>query len=247
MKINIIENTTIKFGSEQSSEITDPTKKFTLNKGEVLEVNWYKDMGDHYLFELKNPKFGRSNWYVWKNHSKLDSVILDVPYFSQRDNTIRPHQTCNVTCCAMVIEYFHPGTVKKYKGQLEDNLTTWCVNKWGKDSIYSHNTLVDTLREWGVNSKFSTETPVEEIKRNISMGNPCIYSGKFTKGGHIIVIIGYNNKGFIVNDPYGEWFSTGYNSNKTNGGKLIYSYELFEKVSYSGKSKGWAHLCSKVK
>ncbi|MGG6266984.1 C39 family peptidase [Leptolyngbya sp. AN03gr2] len=51
----------------------------------------------------------------------------------------------------------------------------------------------------------------------------------FTPTGHIICIIGYNDKGFIVNDPYGElMFSPNPEEScydiYTTGAGLTYSY-----------------------
>lgn len=245
MKIKTVFNTTFKSLLADSTTLPDKDKVL-VSDGKEFEIAWHREIDNHILFELRTPFNGRYNWYAYKPHVQLitDSVRLNVPYFSQRDNSIRPHQTCNMTCASMVIEYYYPGTNNKVSGQLEDTLTRNAVNKWGRDSIYSHNRIVDTLHEWKVNSSFSITTTVEKMKESLSNGNPVIYSGKFTRSGHIIVLTGFDDKGFLVNDPYGEWFPTGYVN--TSGKDLHYSYKLIERVSYSGKKHGWAHLTSKI-
>ncbi len=256
-------NTTIKYSPEyQASEIEDdPNLKFELAESQRLEIAWFDTVEYHYKFELEEPINGRYNWYAFQDHVDIyddegdviisPTRILDVPYFPQTDNRIRPGQTCNMTSAAMVVEYFYPGTNARYPNdQLEDLMTTYCVDNWGRDSIYYHSRIVDTLKHWNVKSTFSTTTRFSKIKHHLDQGNPVIYSGKFTRSGHIIVLRGYDETGFQVNDPWGEWYSWGYDKNtptkKDKGENLHYSYNLMGTVSYSGRQAGWAHLCEKI-
>ena len=257
MKIEITNSTIAKYSPYfQSSDINDESLKFSVNINTKLEINWYKIENGHYLVELEKPINGRFNWYFFYQHCKIidedlsvrKKVSLQVPYLSQRDNTIRPFQTCNMTCAAMVIEYFYPGTIKKNNPkQLEDILTDEVVKKWGSSGIYYHSNIVNILNKWGVESKFSTNTSFKQIKESLDNKNPVIFSGKFTKSGHIIVITGYDDisEHFIVNDPYGEFFYSGYRNSNTNGKQLKYSFNLIENLSYGGQNNCWAHLCSK--
>jgi uncharacterized protein YvpB len=257
-KLEITTDTIGKYSSEfQSTEILDDNLKFPVSKGTTYKINWYQVSNGHYLVELASPINGRYNWFFFAPHVKItvdgtipnNSVVLPVPYFSQRDNKIRPSQTCSMTSSSMVIDYFYPGTADKHKPkQLEDVLTEWAVSQWGFNSIYYHSNIVKTLEKWGVKSTFSTTTPFQKIKESLAKGNPVIYSGRFTPGGHIIVLIGFDdiNRQFIVNDPWGEYFPSGYRSSHTNGKQLRYSYNLISNVSYSGYESGWAHICSKI-
>jgi uncharacterized protein YvpB len=256
--LEITADTTGKYSSEfQSTEILDDNLKFPVSKGTTYKINWYHASNGHYLVELTTPINGRFNWFFFSPHVKIttngttpnNSILLPVPYFSQRDNKIRPSQTCNISCCAMAIEYYYPGTANRYKPkQLEDILTEQAVSLWGSSSIYYHSYLVKILEKWGVRSNFSTVTSFCDIKKSLSDGNPVIYSGRFTPGGHIIVIVGYDdiNRQWIVNDPWGEYFASGYTNYNTNGKQLRYSYNLISNVSYSGQEKGWAHILKKA-
>lgn len=257
IKIQITEDTFLKATQDQSITIKNPLDKIFLKKGEVLEVEFVNESGNHlYIgFPQNRHRNGRYNWYLFSQHAAVinpnesqstKAVNLKVPYLSQRDNAIRPSQTCNVTCCAMIIEYFYPGTSLKYDNQLEDVLTEFITKKFGKDGIYYHDILVKALKEWGVKSIFSTKTSFDDMRKSLDNGNPVIYSGKFTGSGHIIVITGYDpiDKVFIVNDPWGEFFYSGYKP--LNGKGLRYSYNLMSNVSYSGQNHGWTHLCSKL-
>lgn len=164
---------------------------------------------------------------------------LKVPYFSQRDNQFSPSNTCNITCVAMCLKYF--GINPTSRPQLEDELFLKVQEKgWNR---YVHNDLDKLFALYGIKNEFTTEAPWSRVKAHIDSGNPVIMSGKFTPSGHIIVLRGYDNKGFFVNDPWGEWFSTGY-QNKS-GENLHYSYNLCNRISYGGAKTTWAHFPQK--
>jgi uncharacterized protein YvpB len=244
-----IPNTIIKSDPIQSS-LLGSIDKFNLKETNTLEIKSYEFVDNHIKFTLEQPIKGRLIWYAFAPHVDvisdeiIKSVKLPVPHYSQRDNLFRMGQTCNVTCCAMIIRFFYPNLKTKQYGQLEDELLKYCERQWGKESIYYHDNLVRLLEVYGVRSVFSTNTPFTKVREHLASGNPAIYSGRFTRSGHIICLIGYDEKGFIVNDPWGEWYSTGY-QNKS-GASLHYSNNLISNVSYSGRDKGWIHLCSKL-
>jgi hypothetical protein len=55
--------------------------------------------------------------------------------------------------------------------------------------------------------------------------------------------VGYDEFGFIVHDPYGEWFSSGYRTD-LSGSYLHYSYRLITRVCIPDGSF-WVHFISK--
>jgi len=75
---------------------------------EQLEV----DLGDSPLME------DGSNWVrIFRSQpEKPRSSVLDVPFYPQTDNYRDANRTCNSSACAMVLEYFKPGTLKGPKG-----------------------------------------------------------------------------------------------------------------------------------
>ena len=154
-------------------------------------------------------------------------INLKVPYFSQLDNAYNPSGSCNVTSVAMCLYYL--GIRGTGEGQLEDQLYKRCADYgWSrhdpnglKQLIESYPNMTDTLTYRGT---------FKNIKHSIDIGSPVIIHGYFTRSGHIIVIKGYDNSGFYVNDPNGEWFSDGYD-NKASGANLHYSYDMMARLA----------------
>jgi uncharacterized protein YvpB len=173
--------------------------------------------------------------------SKPDTVQLKVPYLTQLDNTTDPYGTCNVTSLSMCMGYYgHP--IRNSQGeQLEDELNRYCYEH-GLDRHVPHD-LAQVVRAYGYKDDFQANAKWGDVKKWLEQGNPCVVHGYFTASGHIITIIGYNSKGWIVHDPYGEWFSSGYDTSRSGAG-LTYSYSMMERVCGSDGDL-WIHYVSK--
>ncbi|ELS00640.1 putative peptidoglycan-binding domain-containing protein [Xenococcus sp. PCC 7305] len=66
--------TVIKSQPIQSIDITNPQEKFQFdpkNNTEPLLANWVQEDGDHWKFELQDPKNGRYNWHAFKAHVEI--------------------------------------------------------------------------------------------------------------------------------------------------------------------------------
>jgi hypothetical protein len=169
------------------------------------------------------------------------SVILKVPYLSQLDNAGDPYGTCNVTSVAMCLAYYgHP--IRNSQGmQLEDELNQYCYSN-GLDR-HVPTDLKKLLEAYGCKDDFQFDAKWANAKTHLAGGNPLIVHGYFTRTGHIIAIIGYNEKGFVVNDPYGEWYSSGYDCDRS-GAKLTYSYEMMRQTCGTDGDL-WLHFVSR--
>lgn len=173
---------------------------------------------------------------------KPDNIDLDVTYFSQIDNQFNPHGSCNVTSIAMCLwslgirgDGSHP--------QLEDQLYQACEYKGlDRHSAQDLKKLVELFP--GCHDDFTEHGTLDDIRMAISAGKPCIVHGYFTRSGHIIVIRGFDKTGFIVNDPYGEYFAKGYDT-CVSGKRLHYSTDLIARVcspeSVNNPKHIWLH------
>jgi hypothetical protein len=260
MKIIVTANTIFKQAALQSSDLPS-NEKIDVEKGSEFEIAAYLEMGNHLKFTLKSEFLaGRNTWIAYKSHIKLigddglksigeyklgdklpEEVNLPITWFSQLNNKFQPTKTCNVTTVAMCL-YYYGIRPKNRNQQLEDELFQFVESKgWDK---YTHEHLRRLFIEYGVFDKFKMDATWDEVKTHLANQNPVILPGQFTSSGHIIVLRGYDAKGFWVNDPNGEFFHSGYRTDLT-GENLHYSYQLVRSKSMNDADRTWAHFPEK--
>lgn len=249
LKLKTIQNTVFKLKPQQSSELNN-SEKIAIGSGEVLSVDEaVAAPSNHVRVKLKTPLlFGGVEYsfaFAFSGHIKIfgqdpqnKSVKLKVPYKSQLDNEFNPTGSCNVTSVAMCLEYYG---VKAKSGQLEDQLYQEMLSLGL--SRHDPNDLAYMVQRYGLKDKFTPYGAVENVKAWLAEGKPVITHGYFTSFGHIIVLVGYDEKGWIVHDPYGEWFASGYR-NDLSGAFLHYSYDLIQRTCMPD-GDFWVHFISK--
>lgn len=238
--------------------------------GKELKVVFYEKIRGHLRVTLAYPLQGLMVWYVKEEDVSIvesdpaggevvyppqlpEQVKLNVPYRSQRDNVHNPDGSCNVTSLAMCMAFFGGAApqVQQQESteQVEDQLYQYALNHGL--SRHSPHDLAKILHNHGLGDRFSESATIDEVKGWLAQKKPAIVHGYFTQFGHIIVLVGYDKTGFIVHDPYGEWFPTGYDRNDPNGndekGKYKhYSYKLIQKTCIPADGSFWVHFVSKT-
>ena len=189
----------------------------------------------------RTPVPGQQKQSAAATNTPNGTVKLNVPYLSQLDNENNPYGSCNVTCVAMCMAYFgHPLMNPQTGEQLEDELYRYCIDN--NLSRHSPQDLDKLMTIYGYEDDFQENAKWGDVKKWLDSGNPCIVHGWFTRSGHIVQIRGYNDKGWIVNDPYGQWYSSGYDTNASGAG-LTYSYEMMKDVCGTDGDL-WIHFVS---
>ena len=186
-----------------------------------------------------------ANWVrIYRTQpEKPKSSILDVPFFPQTDNYRDAHRTCNSSACAMVLEYFKPGTLKGAKG---DDAYVQKVFSIGDSTDHMVQTRV--LASYGIKSHFSYSLTFSDLDRELSNNRPVVigilHRGSLSAptGGHMVVVIGKTPTGdYVVNDPYGS-LNDGYTGAVTNGKGAIYKRgELARRWCPAGND-GWGRI-----
>lgn len=196
------------------------------------------------------------------------SKLLDVPYLAQNDNEYWNGASGSVQCAPTsytMLAYF----LKPELFDLDKFLEPECYYKSEFESLgYSasnrgeHSAHVYTLaKRFGIYGSFRTDLSKDNIIKSIDAGYPVVAAIDYGSAGHVIAIIGYDDRGFIVNDPNGElqglqgWYKVNYGRNSVDeyesnlGVKDRFSWNLLSKLYFSDSSLsdgGWGFIVDYV-
>ncbi|NJR24983.1 MAG: hypothetical protein HC786_23885 [Richelia sp. CSU_2_1] len=145
-------------------------------------------------------------------------VKLGVPFKSQLDNAFNPTGACNATSLAMALEFL--GVKHSGSGQFEDAIYQDLLASGVHPGTAS--AMVAIVEKYGKKDRHSETATDDEIRKHLDKGKPVVIHGDFTRSGHIVCVIGYNPKGFLVNDPYGKFLGKlgSYDNNASGAGNL---------------------------
>ena len=170
---------------------------------------------------------------------------LEVPYFSQLNNTYEPAATCSITSMAMVTEYLGI-TNSAAQGVSSPD---FIYQKYGKLQtvdvfVKGFNELAEQANSpWRDNG---TEAgTIAELRERAQNNLPSVVHGWFTSAGHILVVIGFDGEFYTVHDPYGRWNEKKWGGYDTaqSGRAIRYPREAFEfAINDNGEGNDlWLH------
>ncbi|MCA2959273.1 MAG: C39 family peptidase [Silvanigrellales bacterium] len=117
-----------------------------------------------------------------------------VRYFYQYDNANEPGGTCGLTSVAMVLSAFgHSAT--------PDEL----YSRFGKSKAQEPSGVASILQSYGLRADATKLGSRATLKEHLASGLPAIVHGDWTGSGHIVVFKAVNEKGWLANDPAGNW------------------------------------------
>jgi hypothetical protein len=197
--------------------------------------------------DLKDSPFmeDNANWVrIYRSQpEKPRSTILDVPFFPQTDNYRDADRTCNSSACAMVLEYFKPGTLPGAKG---DDAYVRKVFSIGDTTDHLVQTRV--LASYGIKSSFSYSLTFADLDRELAASRPVVigilHRGSLSSptGGHMVVVIGKTSAGdYVVNDPYGS-LNDGYTGAVSNGRGAVYKRSELARRWCPKGNDGWGRI-----
>ncbi len=147
---------------------------------------------------------------------------LEVPYYYQYDNSHEPSATCGVSSAAMLL-----GSLGS--GRTPDGLYL----SYGKGQAQSPEGLAQLYRWEGFQSTSGRTATRSDLKARLDDGQPVVVHGFWTGAGHITVLVGYDEQGWIVNDPAGDWYA-GYGSGHGEGVHYPFGSAWDDKLSWDG-------------
>lgn len=261
MKLKVIQPTALKQVAKDSLSLSEQSKLW-LQPGQILSIYDWKPLDRNYLkivLDLSTNNLTQATWFAYIPHVQLlsdhgevkaipqslplEAQLLNVPHNDQVDDELMPTGACHVTSFAIVMAYFRVKRTRNNIWLMEDevyqHLRINGLNRWNPRD------LVKMANHYGLKDEFTTRGCLSDIRQAIAEGNPCIVYGHFNHSRSTIVIRGYDQNGFFVNDPYGKWTSSGYRSD-LSGKNLYYSNAFIQsKCSPQREDHIWIHFISK--
>ena len=197
---------------------------------------------------------------MYRNNSK------GKPYYTQRNNKIKPGTSCNVTSMVAALSAAGWPVEKMASGgrQPEDELMRFvmtdaaCDRKWrmldpqGKIPPNEwHAVLAYGTNRWLFGLGYPSNivswkegATLAEIQEQINRGGAVVASGRFpcqgTELDHMVAIVGIDEADLIIDDPWGDW-RDGYATVKGDDIPLSHS-QAAQMLKPLGSVKKWAHL-----
>ena len=198
--------------------------------------------------------------WEFANPTPKGDVILNVPYFSQLDNSTGYHgpgsRQCNLTSNAMAAEFILRdrsmttlSTIAQQEKLSEPESAYGRLLYLSGDTI-SHEANTQALHSLGLDSFWSTQLTIADIVASINKRLPMPIGVAYKSSGHILCAVGYNldRQIIYVNDPYGARAGSEDYYAVTGGsaGKLdIYSFETMRKI-WAEYSDGWGRVYTAI-
>ena len=189
-----------------------------------------------------------ANWVKIYRTQPAVGAVLNVPYFSQRDNYRDASRTCFSSSCAMLTEFLKPGTLPGAKG---DDKYIQYVFSIGDSTDAS--VQIQTLKHFGVAARFATNGTFNLLDSQLSQGIPVpigiLHHGPASApsgGGHWICVIGKDGSDYVVNDPWGRIDNSTGTYPSSDGKRVKYSKDLLKaRWTVEGDGSGWAIIAKK--
>ena len=206
-----------------------------------------------YQVKVVNPDGTGSGEMAFHVGSGMGEVKLNVPLYSQMNpawsNDILGTGTgtvgyygCALTSTAMVFSYLSEDVTPKILNQWligNNGYVNYDLIDWSRAADYSSD-----IRYVGRFDYNGLPEDINRIKEAINKGNPVIANVRYTGDGliesnHFVVITGYNNNTFFVNDP-ADGTERGIADSRyaTTSGQRIFSIRMYENTEASSQPLG---------
>lgn len=188
-------------------------------------------------------------------------LLLQVPHFDQNDNATHLHGPGHRQCCltsnamalnAILIDLGLDSLTKMAKDKGYDEAESYygeILNRYGDTTDHNANTLA--LREFGIESYFSTTLNTDFLIASLKKRLPIPVGFHYKGSGHIGIVIGVDflHEYFIINDPYGIRAGSANFYSKIGGysGKHDrYGFPLMTEI-WERQDDGWGRVYTRIK
>jgi uncharacterized protein YvpB len=181
------------------------------------------------------------NYKILIPNLQMPQLKLDVPYYSQLNNDTNYFgagwRQCNVTSNAMALAFLVKDFEERSRKNEFNEPESYLASKW---NIYgdttNHQAGTKALNNhFNLRSEWRYDLSKRRVQDLLSNGKPVPMGVAYKHSGHIICVVGYDDKGFFVHDPYG--IRDGANDVYTvgaNGAYDHFSWSLCDQVIFDG-------------
>lgn len=171
----------------------------------------------------------------------MPEIKLAVAYDSQLDNCTdyfgAGFRQCNFTSNFMMANFLKP-----------DLLESVFMKKWNDygDST-DHEAGTRALNFFCIQSEWRYDLSKRRIMDQLALGIPVPLGVAYKSSGHIVCAVGYNDKGFIIHDPYGvrHGANDSYDIG-ADGSYDLYSWGILDQILFDGgPSAAWGRIAKK--
>lgn len=183
---------------------------------------------------------------------------LNVPYYAQNSDEDWDGVAGNVQCAptsnTMLLAFIKPDFVAesiKRKYVEPESYYTWAFDNLGysADDRGNHDIHTKVLSYFGLDTVWRTNLLRADISKSLSEGFPVVVGMDYKTAGHICIIVGETDEGFLLHDPYGKrnsyldeytYINPGTDGD-TTGSYDLYTWDTLDKVLFVGGS-AWGRL-----
>jgi hypothetical protein len=206
----------------------------------ALEKNLDADTLDNFIASYR----GSQAAYTHQVENDTKSMLLDVPYFYQKDSTTgHGERMCFSSSMAMALDFWDPDAIDG-----DDDWYLEQVLKYG-DTV-SSVAQITAARSLGFDVRFHMDGSVEDLEALLANDIPVpigiLHKGTLDHpvgGGHWVCVVGSSGNSFVVHDPFGELdlVNGAYIKSGPTDGKFVYydKRNLAKRWTVQGKNDGW--------
>ena len=240
MKAEILRSTIAKQSTVQAKDLR-PEHKTELKPGGYEIDRWEFAANGHQRVTFKNAIAGHFAWVIWGDDvvctGEQETILLKVPYYSQRDNRNQSDRTCNTSACVMAAEFIKPGSCHQSDDWFWEN----CLNPEGDST--DHAAMTRALNRVGIKSEFFYNLEYSDINKELEAGRPLVlgllHRGTLANpsGGHMVCCIGRYADGYVFNDSWGA----GMEYTSPNGKEVKYPRKSLDS-RWLADGQGWGRI-----
>jgi hypothetical protein len=128
----------------------------------------------------------------------------------------------NIITLAAVLRHY--GNVVTSDDDLEATFLDWCFEHYGPGSQIDQRCLQALLAAHGYRLTFYADWTTADLRAILNRQIPVVVNSRFTPAQHLVAVLGYGRRGWLVFDPWGD-ATTGYRC--LDGDRVWYPADYF--------------------